>query len=140
MAPYSRDAPHKKSFNFNWFFIHRRSNKGPSFKWKGKWLYIIQRSFVSKGNEKSESIIEIIERSLDFTVLNDVDSCFLKVLPIIARISEVHPKKPFHSLNMHYTMPEFTTKKASIYNTGYYIHTSITLNNKGNKNRQLQNQ
>lgn len=49
----------------------------------------------------SESTIAITERSLDFTVLSDVDSCFLKDLAKIARKSEVHPKKPFHSLNMH---------------------------------------
>lgn len=64
-------------------------------------LCILQRSFVSKGNEKSESIISITDIRLDFTVRNEVDSCFLKVLPKIARISEVNPKKPFHSLNMH---------------------------------------
>jgi hypothetical protein len=37
----------------------------------------------------------------EFTVLNKVVCCSFKDLPKIARNSEVHPKKPFHSLYIY---------------------------------------
>lgn len=40
--------------------------------------------------------------SYKFTALIEVDSCSLRDLANIARKSDVHPKKPFHSLYIHF--------------------------------------
>lgn len=107
---------HRKEHNFMapklQFILYSQKESQSSISFRLK-RYLIQRSFVGKCNEKSESIIAITDIGLGFTVLNDVDSCFLKVLPKIARKSEVHPKKPFHSLNMHYTITYYKEESFS---------------------------
>ena len=65
-------------------------------------IFFYSVSLVDKQMNTSPNIHELTKMRYEFTALNEVDSCSLRVLANIVRKSDVHPKKPFHSLYIHF--------------------------------------